>query len=265
MIPGWWAVDGSISVCDSNVTGLIYIIREDGVYRVSSDSAIQDKLRIDQDLTLIKLFRFQNHLYALTIEGGVYQLINESASNKWKYRRVTEIYKKDLSSSCVEDIYPCNDGTISLKISGVTHTYIHDQKIWLEEPDSPEKIVYGETSETKLILHRHHIDFHFVIVEGETISVTGTNDPVSAAKNNIPVVFSVNGCFKDGEISLAEDGILVVDSKGLIREYRPIVWIPIVDNRQHHFREKIIQGVGDRLLRTKNNIWLLTGAGCSRV
>ena len=70
--------------------------------------------------------------------------------------------------------------------------------------------------------------------------------------------------FKDVELSVTGNSIIAIDSSGIVKEYRPIIWFPLTPI-QTYFREISFIGGGDKLIRTENNIWLQTGAYCTKV
>lgn len=279
MMKGWWSMNGGISLCDSDVSGLVYMVREDGVTRVSIDPVISGSIKVEQDLSLLKLFRFLGKVYGLTTEGKLYQLISESLKSKWRYRPVKEIYKKNLSNAVIEDVYPCRDGSLSLRISGKIHTYSIRTKKWVEEV-GPKKIVYGETSDTKVSLYSDRVELKFEIPEEDTADLRNpllhrrsavsiqprSSKARSPGKTYVDFTFTLTGLYKDVEINSEEDGIIVLAAKtGHVKEYKPVVWFPLTSGSQNHFRERLLHGIGDRLLRTSNSVWLLTGAKCEQV
>lgn len=276
MMKGWWSMNGGISLCDSDVSGLVYMVREDGVTRVSVDPVISGSIEIDQDLSLLKLFRFLGKVYGLTMEGKLYQLPSESLKSKWQYRPVKEIYKKNLSNEVIEDVYPCKDGSLSIRISGKIYTYSVKTKRWTEEI-GPKKIVYGETVNTKISLYSDRIKFKFEIPEDDAANLQSPlvhrrqiQPKLSKIRSPdvkcIDFTFTLTGLYKDVELNPEEDGIIVLAANtGHVKEYKPVVWLPLTAGSQNHFRERLLHGSGDRLLRTSNTVWLLTGAKCSQV
>ena len=239
------------------------------------------------------MFRFRNKVYASTLDGELYQLISESLNSKWTYRRVKEIYKKDISNMVLEDVYVCQDGSISLKTDGKIYTYLTGNRTgnktnngWFEEI-GPRKIVYGETSKTRIILYIDRLEFNFEVPGEHTTMNTGIISKISPRTNsrrqisprstkskmtnspnkkNINIVFTLTGSYRDVELNTDEDGIIVLVAKtGHVKEYKPVVWLPLTSESQNHFRERFLYGTGDRLIRTNNLIWLLTGAKCSSI
>lgn len=274
MMKGWWSMSGGVSICDSDVSGLVYMVREDGVTRVSTDPSISGFIKIEQSLSLLKLFRFLGKVYGLTTNGKMYQLISENLKTKWKYRPVKEIYKKALSRSVIEDVYPCRDGSVSLRIEGKIHTYSIKTKKWVEEI-GPKKIIYGETSDTKITLYSDRIEFKFVMPDDDI-----TNRRHAPLKSHKPkqhgttytnFTFTLTGIYKDVELNTEGDGIIVLVAKtGHVKECKPVIWLHNTSwssnsSQQTHFRERLLHGTGDQLLRTSNTIWMLTGAKCLQV
>lgn len=292
MLSGWWNINNGIYICDSNITGLIYIVNGDGLFRISSDPSITDVVSISQKLVIAKIFRYLDKIHVLTEDGYLYQLINESTSNKWEYKQVTELYKKKLISYFIEDIYPCKNGTISIKISGKIYSYCINEKTWKEELGNPLKIIYGEIDTHKIILYKHKIEYYFYLHPGsEENRNNKTQDlfeewPINQKSSNVRLPFResvrstdhksasdqsqnmlikyiLNGSFKDIEFNLTMNSIIAI-SDNKIKEYEPVVWIPIINN-QNHFKEISLKGIGDKLIRTKESVWLLTGVSCSSI
>ena len=286
MMKGWWTMNNGISLCESDISGLIYIIRSDGISRVSIDPTISHSINIDQDLNILKMFRFLNKLYVLTIDGKLYQLTHENINTKWLYRHVTEIYNKDLFNMVIEDIYPCRDGSISIKTGGRIYTYLIKRKKW-EDEIGPRKIIYGELSTIKTILYDDRIEFKFEIDNNDILSIdndyfsniTSQKSPpfikINSNKRkeqkrfqttNVEITFTLAGIYRDVELSPNEDSIIVLFSKTRqIKEYKPILKLPITTINQYYFEEKLLHGTGDRLLKSNDIIWLLTGAKCSPI
>jgi len=55
MMSGWWDINQGISICESDVTGVIYVVAENELYRVPIDSN-NDISIINQNLKISKMF-----------------------------------------------------------------------------------------------------------------------------------------------------------------------------------------------------------------
>lgn len=295
MMKGWWSMNEGVYLCDSDITGLIYLVKDNNILRLSTNPLITDRIKVNQDLIPLKLFRFQNKIFVLTLEGKIYQLINENIKNKWQYRHVREIYEKDISDLFIEDLYTCSDGSIAFKTDGIIYSYLMEKKEWTSEIGS-RKIVFGEFSNTKMVLYDDKIEINLEIEQDDfydssdiTIKQPIKTPPltpsflsnhkknfllnIKSKHNNfsgtfINVKFTFPGSYRDIEFNINEDKFLVLTAKtNQIKEFEPLIWKNSVDHNQIEvsFNERSLQGNGDKLIRTNDHIWLLTGAQCSAI
>lgn len=274
--PGWWSNAGGISICDSNITGQVYILRNDGLFRAAWDSHMRDIIQIKTTIVIDKLFRYMGILYILS-EGMLYKVVNEDFRNystpicRWDFRREKTFLGKDVYFDSIDDVFPCNDGTISLLMEEGIWTYSsfhrdmsisktadenniknikseHKGKWELEYiNDNVRKICYGKTRNCRIILKDNEIEFYI-------------------ATTNVNRKFNLPGYYIDVELNLDEDGFIAIrDTIGFNEclEYRPVVKRKKDENNNEiKFNKRKIIGDGDSLMRTKNNVWMLTGTTC---
>lgn len=274
MSSGWWNINQGISLCESDVSGVIYVVTENDLYRVSINSN-EDTSIIHQNLQISKMFRFVNKIHVLTNDGRIYQLVSETHRSQWEYRRINEIYGKDLSNTTVDDAYPCKDGSLSLRIDGKIYMYStrrRDRKWKLKK--GAIKVVYDETSVSRAIMYPQKI---VVKLAPPTDETNEYNKPLSSHddlkttalrrlrdgklgkhKRESSNVSVISGKYKDLVFTPNGQGIMVISaSDSTVTEY--------VKGWSGRLQEKVITGTGDRLFKCFRDIWLLTGASCSNI
>jgi len=288
MVSGWWNINQGISLCESDVSGVIYVVTENELYRVSINSMVDSSV-INQNLQISKMFRFVNKIHVLTNDGRIYQLVSETHRTQWEYRRINEIYGKDLSNTTVDDAFPCKDGSLALRIDGKIYMYStrrRDRKWKMKK--GATKVIYDEISLSRAIMYPNKIVVKLApYSEHRQVSLwnskTGTtelndyNKPLSAhddlktsslrklregkmgkSRSNNKSLSVIPGKFKDMIFSENGQGILVISlSDSTVTEY--------VKTWSNRLQEKILNGTGDRLFKCFRDIWLLTGASCSNI
>jgi hypothetical protein len=292
MMSGWWNINQGISLCESDVSGVIYVVTENELYRVSIDSKVDSSV-IHQNLQISKMFRFVNKIHVLTNDGRIYQLVSETHRSQWEYRRINEIYGKDLSNTTVDDAFPCKDGSLALRIDGKIYMYStrHRDRKWKMKKGAT-KVIYDETSLSRAIMYPNKIVVKLAppsdhrqgsLWNPKTGLLTGNtesneyNKPLSAhddlktaalrklregkmgkSRRDKESLSVIPGKFKDMIFSGNGQGILVISlSDSTVTEY--------VKTWSNRLQEKILNGTGDKLFKCFRDIWLLTGASCSNI
>lgn len=234
----WWA-NGTMSIVDANVTGLVYILADHGLYRVSD----VNKKEIHCSQGLRQLFRFRDKIYGVSTSNNIMVLLRENTSNPFKFKKVSTIYDKDFDED-VEEVYPCTDGSISIKkVDGLIYTFESDIGEWKEEASDVLRIDYGKTYKFKLIHYENRIEYWCdTLINGE-------------------MVFKLDGTFKDAIIVPKTSTFMTINLRSTIDHY-----IPVIGNEeakvQRSFRKKNIGGSGDKFLKTEDDLWILTGSNC---
>ena len=253
---GWWNINQGICLCESDITGYLYVVTENELYRVSSESSGETSI-IEQDLKISKMFRFVNKIHVLTNDGLIYQLVSETHSSQWKFRRINQIYEKNLTNVTVDDVFTCNDGSISLRINGKIYMYFigeRDQE-WILKKGAL-KIVYGESSDTYAILYPNKISIQTV-----KQSTSHHKDPSKTNNSFIIITSTIHGKYKD-LIFKSNDIILTVSaSDSSILQYKNIKSSDLTNKPRWIQRQ--LNGTGDHLFKCFDIIWLLTGSICS--
>lgn len=278
IMPKWWNLSGSIDICDSSVSGIIYLLQDGPSVKATGNSNANKIIKVSEstsstlkpvtidykpNLQILRLFRFQRKIHCLDINGNIYQVSHEN-TDTWVWNSITAIYNKDISKMEIEDVYPAPDNGISLKSAGQIRTFNPETGIWFLEPANAQKIVYGENYKTKLTLYSDHIEVRL-----------GIND------QDTPVI--VRGNYVDIAWNLDETGFYAINNKGSVFSFSPA---RVVDNDRYEtgstsdglserkgerrtgktittrFYNKSLHGNGDAICRTKSGVWLLSGSKC---
>ena len=241
---GWWTLNKGLCICESNKSGIIYAVTENNIYQISSKSFNEVKIA-SKNIVVKKMFRFLDKINVLSADGKLYQLTNESHLKRWKFRRINQIYGKNLSDIKVEDVYPCSDGSISLKADGSVYMYFirrRDGK-WVQE-ERALQISYGDNSSYYSILYPDGISIYRD--RGGKIFLKGNYKDVVILQNS-----------GSGHSKLF---VIRTDDSSVYEYYYSIISTRLSKGK---WRYRHLITKGDRLFKTFDDVWLLSQDTCS--
>ena len=284
IFPGWWKLSNVISTINSNRPGLIYVSTEKGIYRVpssietiksnelwlnrikyrliSEESDSNNELISNDNGSSGKLFRFATRLYLITLEGELYQLMEETLLNDWSFIRVKELYQENLINLHIDEVFPGSFGRLSIKIGPHIHEYdINDNK-WIQLESNVKKVVYGKDINQRILLYSDQLEGVLII------PINNNKTDSDEESEHKSVDFTLSGEFDD--VIFHPNGYqLLVIYHNVVQICKPtLLYAPRImmrhergDKPDHRLiiKRETLPGKGKRLYSTGNDVWLLTG------
>jgi hypothetical protein len=242
-LKGWWSLNKVTSICDGDTSGILFCVAESGLYKLTCNSDLFLPRKITVNMKIDQVFQYKNKLHLLTLEGDLYQVVNQRNDKRWKYVHLVELENRKIVNEPIERIYTNGVDKISIKVNNQVYTYNNKKETWTKENKNLIKIVYGLDANLYMYLNRVEL-----IYNNSTFVLNSTVKDLSFIPKSII------------EHMALLESFLVTTITGQIQLCTPVIW-----NKNNYIRTQNCHLNGDYLIQTNNNLWVITGAKCASI